>query len=131
MHASLPTIVVIAAGGAIGAVARHFVGGRVMVALGLPGFPWGTLTVNVVGALLMGAIVELAALRLSLSDPMRAFLTVGLLGGFTTFSAFSLEVALLMQKNLHLQAFLYVLASVLLTVAAVFAGLYLVRLVLT
>lgn len=116
----------IALGGAIGALGRHFVARSVTHALGL-GFPYGTLTVNVVGGFAMGVIIALLALRLSLPPAWQAFLTVGLLGGFTTFSAFSLEVVLLIERGTLGLAGLYVAASVILSVAALFAGLSAVR----
>ncbi len=115
-------------GGSLGAIGRYYMSGYVMRMAG-SSFPWGTLAVNVVGALAMGFLVEALALKFSLSPVWRAFLTVGLLGGFTTFSAFSLEVVLLMERNAHGQAAIYALASVILSVGALFAGLYLGRVV--
>lgn len=120
------TILAVGAGGAIGAIARHFVAGSVMRVLGA-GFPYGTLAVNILGAFVMGALVEAFALRLSLSQTAQAFLTVGVLGGFTTFSAFSLEVALLIERHEWGPAFIYATASVILSVLALFAGLATVR----
>jgi CrcB protein len=90
-------------------------------------FPWGTFSVNVLGSLVMGVLVELFALRLEASQELRAFLTTGLLGGFTTFSAYSAEVVLLIERNDLLAAFGYAVGSVILSVAAMFAGLALVR----
>lgn len=120
------TILAVGAGGAIGAIARHFVAGSMMRLLGA-GFPYGTLAVNLLGAFVMGALVEAFALRLSLPQTAQAFLTVGVLGGFTTFSAFSLEVALLIERHEWGSAALYVTASVILSVLALFAGLASVR----
>lgn len=120
------TILAIGAGGAIGAIARHFVAGSVMRFFGT-GFPYGTLAVNILGAFVMGALVEAFALRFSLSQTAQAFLTVGLLGGFTTFSAFSLEVVLLIERHEWAPAILYATASVVLSVLALFAGLASVR----
>src|SRR3546814_19075285 len=80
----------IAFGGALGAVARHLAVGQVALWAG-PGFLFGTLAVNVVGSFAMGAIVELSALVWSPSPELRAFLTVGFLGAFTTFSTFRSE----------------------------------------
>jgi CrcB protein len=116
----------IAAGGALGSIARHVLSSVVQSAAG-GRFPWGILAVNLLGGFAMGLIVELSALRFTLSPDLRVFLTTGLLGGFTTFSAFSLDTALLIQRGEWSVAALYVIASVLLSVGALFAGLWLVR----
>ena len=116
----------IAVGGALGAVARHLVVGQVALWTG-SGFPFGTLAVNVVGSFVMGMIVELSALVWSPSPELRAFLTVGFLGAFTTFSAFSLETVLLYERGELLLAAGYVLSSVVLSVGAFFAALALLR----
>ena len=118
----MPMALAIALGGAVGALSRHYMAAAVSRAFGL-GFPYGTLTVNVVGCFLMGLLVEALALRFSITPEARGFLAVGLLGGFTTFSAFSLEVALLYERGQLLLAVVYVLASVVLSVAALFGGL--------
>ena len=118
----MPMALAIALGGAVGALSRHYMAAAVSRALGL-GFPYGTLTVNVFGCFLMGLLVEALALRFSITPEARGFLAVGLLGGFTTFSAFSLEVALLYERGQLLLAALYVAASVVLSVAALFGGL--------
>jgi CrcB protein len=120
-----------ATGGALGAGARHLVNVGFGSWLGVgTGFPWHTLTVNVVGCLLMGVLVEVLALRLGGSLELRTFLATGILGGFTTFSAFSLDFAQLVQRGDLAQAFAYVAASVVLCLAAIFAGLALTRAVL-
>ncbi len=119
-------ILAVAAGGAVGAVGRYLIAAQALRLLG-PNFPWGTLTVNVLGSFAMGVIVELSALRMSLSPPSRAFLVVGLLGGFTTFSAFSLDVSVLLERNEVGRAALYALMSVVLSVGALFAGLAVTR----
>ena len=119
-------ILAVAAGGAVGAVGRYLIAAQALRLLG-PNFPWGTLTVNVLGSFAMGVIVELSALRLSLSPPSRAFLVIGLLGGFTTFSAFSLDVRVLLERNEISRAALYALVSVVLSVGALFAGLAVTR----
>ncbi len=116
----------IAFGGAIGAVARHLVVGQVALWTG-HGFPFGTLTVNVVGSFVMGLIVELSALAWSPSPELRAFLTVGFLGAFTTFSAFSLDAVALYERGALLLCAAYVVASVVLSIGAFFAALALVR----
>ena len=97
----------IALGGALGAVARHFISHWSVVALG-NGFPWGTLTVNVVGCFALGVVVEVMALVWSPPAEWRAFLTVGVLGAFTTFSAFALDISILHERGEMLQAILYV-----------------------
>ena len=119
-------ILAIAAGGAFGAVARHFVSSQITHWLG-SGFPWGILIVNVAGSFAMGVLVEASALVWSPSPELRAFLTVGLLGAFTTFSTFSLEVVLLYERGQMLLAAGYVASSVVLAVGGLFAGLALVR----
>ncbi|MFZ5608410.1 MAG: fluoride efflux transporter CrcB [Pseudomonadota bacterium] len=116
----------VAAGGALGALGRYGVGKLAMHWLGA-GYPWGTLAVNVAGGLMMGILAELSALLWSQGLALRAFLTVGLLGGFTTFSAFSLEMALMLERGEAAAALLYALASVGLSLAALFLGLLLVR----
>ncbi|MCD6074368.1 MAG: fluoride efflux transporter CrcB [Rhodospirillales bacterium] len=122
-------LLAIAVGGAVGSVARHLLAARVMAWLGT-GFPWGILTVNVLGGFIMGALVEVMALRWSVSLEWRAFLTVGILGGFTTFSSFSLDTVLLMQRGDYGPAALYVVGSVALSVGALFGAMMLVRAVL-
>ena len=120
----------VALGGAFGSVGRYFIAGQALRLMG-PNFPWGTLTVNVVGSLMMGILVETLALRLSVTPEVRAFLVVGFLGGFTTFSAFSLDVSVLIERNQTVAAMSYVVTSVVLSVGALFAGLALVRRLLT
>jgi CrcB protein len=90
-------------------------------------FPWGIFVVNITGGLLMGMIVEASALKLSLSPELRSFLTVGILGGYTTFSTFSLDSALLLQKGEYALAAGYMIGSVVLSILALFAGLWIVR----
>jgi CrcB protein len=118
---------IVAAGGALGAVARYGVGtlaGR----LGATHWPWGTLTVNIVGGLLMGALTGWLAFRGGLhAESIRLFAAVGILGGFTTFSAFSLETALMIEKRQLALAGGYVAASVVLSILALFIGLMVAR----
>ena len=121
-------IVAIALGGALGSVGRFLFAGWVGRVLGV-NFPWGTLAVNVVGGLVMGLLVGLMAQAWSVSPAIRAFLTVGVLGGFTTFSAFSLETVLLFQRGDMLAALGYIASSVVLSVGAVWCGLRLIRFV--
>ena len=112
----------IALGGAIGAVLRHFMAYRVGSVVGLT-FPYGTLSVNVLGSFLMGLMITLFAEKFALSQEIRAFLTVGLMGGFTTFSAFSMETVLLIERHNYSGAAWYILASVGLAVGALLIGI--------
>jgi CrcB protein len=95
------------------------------------GFPWWTLFVNVVGCGLMGAVIESLALKFQGSVDLRTFLATGFLGGFTTFSAFSLDFAFLMQRHEQAQAALYLLGSVAFSILALYAGMSLTRWLLT
>src|SRR5882672_7223407 len=119
------TIFAVGVGGGLGALARHYIAGWVQPAGA--SFDWGIFAVNISGGLLMGMIVEASALRLNLSPDLRAFLTVGILGGYTTFSTFSLDSALLLQRGEYLQAAAYMIGSVVLSILALFVGLWLVR----
>ncbi len=119
-------LLAIAAGGALGAVARFILSGVISRLVG-GAFPWGTLAVNVLGAFLMGAIVGWGVRVGGLSEALRLFLTTGVMGGFTTFSAFSLESVMLIERGDIGLAVLYAVASVLLTVLFLFLGLWLMR----
>lgn len=112
-------------GGAIGAGARHLVGQAMLARLG-PGFPWWTLSINIVGSLLMGLLVGWLA-RSGGGDTARLFVGVGILGGFTTFSSFSMEYWMLFERGQNAQAAAYVLASVIGAIAACGLGLFLMR----
>ena len=125
----MKTILAIAIGGALGAIARYFIVSWSGLILG-SGFPWGTLTVNVIGCFIMGVLIELMSSFWSPNTEMRAFLTVGILGSLTTFSTFSLDIAVLYEKGEMLTAASYVLASVVATIVAVFAGLFIIRSIL-
>ena len=122
----MPVVFWVAIGGGLGASARYGTNVLFGKLIG-PGFPWHTMFENVLGCFVMGVITELMALKLNVSHDMRAFLTTGILGGFTTFSAFSLDFALLMEKKATVHAFAYAAASVLGSLFAVFAGFYLIR----
>jgi CrcB protein len=122
-------ILAIAAGGALGSVARHLLSGRIALRFGSD-FPWGIFTVNILGGFVMGLLVELLALRWSMSNEWRAFLTVGILGGFTTFSTFSLDAVLLIQRGEHGLAALYIIGSVAVSIGALFGAMMLARAVL-
>ena len=114
------------AGGGIGAVLRHLF---IVAETRLIGasFSYATFAVSVIGCLIIGALIEYFALKGQASLETRAFLTTGILGGFTTFSAFSVEVLKLAQTGHLAVAGIYALASVVFCVAGVFAGVYLMR----
>lgn len=113
----------VAAGGAVGAASRHLVNLGALRLFG-PGFPVATLAVNVVGCLLMGILAGVLAARSDMAGQgVRLFLATGFLGGFTTFSAFSLDAVLLWERGQTAVALGYVLASVLLSVGALILGL--------
>ena len=120
----------VACGGALGAMGRHLISGQVMRWAG-GGFPWGTMTVNVAGSFLLGLLVEYLAQRWPATQEIRGFLVVGMLGGFTTFSAFSLDAVLLLERGSLTPAFAYIGGNVLLSIGGMFAGLLLFRQVLT
>jgi CrcB protein len=122
----LNLLLAVAAGGALGSVARYLVGIGAAKWLS-PGFPWGTLIVNVSGSFLIGVLAEAFALKWDASQATRAFLIVGLCGGFTTFSTFSLDFVVLVGRNAMLPALLYGLASVGLSIGGLYAGLLLAR----
>jgi fluoride exporter len=122
----MPTVLWVALGGSIGAAARYGVNVWSGRALGSD-FPWHTLIVNVLGCLLMGLLVGAMALKWSVSQETRAFLTTGVLGGFTTFSAFSVDFAMLFERKAYAPALGYGVASVVMSIAAVFAGLMIAR----
>ncbi|MEX3008882.1 fluoride efflux transporter CrcB [Hoeflea sp. TYP-13] len=119
-------ILIVALGGAVGASLRHLVNLATLRMLG-PNFPWGTLTVNVFGSFAMGIFIELLLRRLGGSQELRLLIATGLLGGFTTFSAFSLDVALLWERGAGVTATIYAVSSVVLSIAALFAGLALAK----
>jgi CrcB protein len=121
----ITVLIAIALGGAAGSLARYAVAATIQQPP--MQFPWGIFVVNVTGSFLMGIIVELSALKLSMSPELRAFLTVGVLGGYTTFSTFSLDSALLIERGAYLSAAGYIVGSALLSILALFAGLWIVR----
>jgi len=124
----LSILIAVALGGAIGSLVRYVVAGLIQSAA-WPGFPWGIFIVNISGGFLMGIIVEMSALKLSISPELRAFLTVGVLGGYTTFSTFSLDSALLIERGAYASAAAYMASSAILSVVALFAGLWIVRVI--
>jgi CrcB protein len=119
---------IVALGGAIGAGCRHLVGLAALRLFGT-GFPVGTLTVNVAGGLLMGITAGYFALRYqgAAGSELRLFLATGILGGFTTFSAFSLDALLLWERGEVPAALAYVVLSVVLSIAALVFGLMFMR----
>lgn len=116
----------VAAGGAVGAVGRYIGMSLIGHTFG-HGYPLGTLVVNVIGSLVLGFLVDTMALVWSPTIEMRGFLVVGVLGAFTTFSTFSLDVVTLIQRNELGSAAGYVIASVVFGIAAFFAGMALAR----
>jgi CrcB protein len=112
-------------GGAIGAGTRHLIGQIMLARLG-PGFPWWTLSINILGSLLMGLLIGWLA-RSGGGDTTRLFLGVGILGGFTTFSSFSMEFWMLFERGQVAQAAAYVLTSVIVGIALCGAGLLVMR----
>jgi CrcB protein len=119
------TILQVAAGGAIGATGRYLTGVGAVRVMG-HGFPWGTLTVNIVGSFLMGMLVVFLMSRDG-GTRLAPFLMTGVLGGFTTFSAFSLDVMTIYERGQIGLSGLYIVATVVLSLVAVFAGLILAR----
>jgi len=119
-------LLAIASGGAIGAVSRYLMSNGVYAMLGRS-FPYGTLAVNVLGSLLMGILYILLLDRVSLSMEWRAALQIGLLGAFTTFSTFSIETLLLIENGELSRAVVNIILSVVLCLAAVWAGVLIGR----
>lgn len=119
----MTNLLLVAAGGAIGASLRHLSGIAALRLFGT-GFPWGTLFVNVFGSFLMGLFIAWMVKNTGVSNEMRLFVATGILGGFTTFSAFSLDVANMIERGEMSSAFIYIAASVVISLAAVFIGLW-------
>lgn len=120
------TLLAVGIGGAIGAMLRYLVMGRIGHWLGI-NFPYGTLTVNILGSFIMGVLIVLFARMASVPQNIQALVTVGVLGGFTTFSTFSLDVATLLERGDYSPALLYILASVMGSIGAIFLGLIIAR----
>jgi CrcB protein len=119
-------LLIVMLGGAFGAGARHLAGRAALTAFG-PGYPWGTLLVNLGGGLLMGLLAGVLARIGEGGEQWRLLLGVGVLGGFTTFSAFSLDVMVMLERGDWGAALGYILASVIGSVAALALGLSLTR----
>jgi len=122
------TWLAVAVGGALGSLARFWLAAAVAVLTG-PRFPWGTLLINVLGSFIIGLVagLTLAPARLPMPPDMRIFLMVGVCGGFTTFSAFSLQTLELLQSGEVLPALGYIIGSVLFCLAAVWFGWFVGR----
>ncbi len=120
----ITTVAYVALGGAVGASCRYLTNVAMKSWFGV-GFPWGTLTVNIVGSFLMGALVVI--LERKGGNHLVPFIMTGVLGGFTTFSAFSLDAIFLLEEGRTGIAFLYMATSVLVALAALVAGLSLAR----
>lgn len=114
-------------GAGLGGMARHAVSVAALRLLGPDAFPWGTLAVNVCGALVMGLVADVLIGRVGVSPAFRLLVTTGFLGGFTTFSTFSLETVLLWQRGEAGAAVLYAALSVALSLGALLLGLALAR----
>ncbi|MEM5495244.1 fluoride efflux transporter CrcB [Hoeflea sp. AS16] len=119
-------LVLVFIGGGLGAVSRHLSAMAVTRAAGA-GFPWGTLLVNIAGSLAMGLLIAWLARRSSGDADLRLLLATGFLGGFTTFSAFSLDAVTLYERGALTAAAAYVIASVTVSILALFGGLWLAR----
>jgi fluoride exporter len=126
---NMKSVISVMIGGALGAALRYGVARVLPISSG--GWPWATFVANVAGGLAMGVLAAWVLRQGEAAEPMRLFLGVGLLGGFTTFSAFSLEMAMMVERGQVTLAFGYAVASVVLALAALFAGLSIARGVLT
>jgi CrcB protein len=119
-------LILVAVGGAIGASLRHLVNLGSLRLVGAS-YPWGTMAINIAGSFAMGAFIELLARRFEASNELKLFIATGILGGFTTFSAFSLDFAALWERGAALPALVYAIASVVGSILALFLGLWLAR----
>ena len=119
----------VALGGAIGAVGRYAAVGAVEAFVGTA-FPFGTLFVNVIGSFAMGAFIEVSALAWSPGHELRAMIVIGVLGAFTTFSAFSLDAVTLLTRGEQALALLYIGGSVLASILVLYAGMAVTRLII-
>lgn len=117
------SILAVGIGGALGAMSRY----GIMNFIGLTTFPYGTLAINILGSLALGALIEADALHLNLSANTKTFLVIGFLGSFTTLSAFSMESVLLIQKGELAKATIYICSTITISLIAFIAGIMLVR----
>jgi CrcB protein len=122
----LRTFWAVAIGAALGGVARYYLGSAIQHRVG-PTFPWGTLVINVSGSLLLGVLMRYALSTPSVSAELRALLTTGFCGGYTTFSTYSYETATLLEDGQYGRAGVYAMASVVVALVATFAGFVLAR----
>jgi CrcB protein len=122
----MSNILLVMAGGAIGAALRYLLSQASLRVLG-PGWPWGTFGANVLGGLAMGLLAGWLAARAAGGEPIRLFIAVGILGGFTTFSAFSLETMLMIERGDWMPALFYAFVSVAASVGALAIGLSIAR----
>ncbi|MBC8129854.1 MAG: fluoride efflux transporter CrcB [Rhizobiaceae bacterium] len=122
----LQHILLVAVGGALGSVCRHLVGIGSLKLFG-PSFPVGTLAVNLVGSFAMGVFIELLARRFDGSADLRLLVATGVIGGFTTYSSFALDTAVLWERGEVFTAFIYVSLTLVAGIGALFAGLTLAR----
>lgn len=127
---NIPIYVYVAAGGAAGALGRYGVDRLTGMWLG-HGFPYSTLIVNVLGSCVLGVVIEASALVWSPSPELRAMIVIGILGAFTTFSAFSLDTVAMFTRGEVVPAVLYVAASVLASIGALWAGMALTKAVIS
>jgi fluoride exporter len=118
-------LLLVMVGGGIGAGIRHLTNTGALRLVG-PNYPWGTMVINIIGSFAMGLFIAILARRGG-SNELRLFVATGILGGFTTFSAFSLDFATLWGRGATLPAFGYALASVIGAIIALFLGLWLAR----
>jgi CrcB protein len=119
-------VIWVACGGAIGSVLRYLLMGRIAQMVG-SAFPFGTLFVNISGSFLMGVVIGVLAKTSFASQELRAFLAVGILGGYTTFSTFSLDIMTLWQHGQVKQAVAYIISSVAFSIVGIVAGLFTLR----
>lgn len=123
---NIPLLLAIGGGGACGALARHGLNTWLTAVMG-HGFPWGIMTVNILGSFVMGVLIALFAHVWQPAEAVRAFATVGLLGAFTTFSTFSLQAVRLFESGQFAQAGFYIAGSVAGGIAALVVGMVIVR----
>jgi len=120
-------LLLVGMGGAVGAISRYLLMSFIGHAVPAVVFPYGTFAVNVIGSLFMGLLIGILARYVDGGNELRLFIAVGVLGGFTTFSAFSLDAVTLIERGEIMISFIYILSSVIFSVAGLFAGLFIMR----